>query len=353
VLLSLEALGQSPPPERGRGDPLGEPRTTYSMAQEVRWIDGDTFAIGRWDGTLTLFGLPGETGGPRIESAAVSPAWAGLETVCPLAERTFLSSNDTKSVTIWDLDDGSLAAPRAVLPYDPAAGVANSAALAWAEGARWLVTGHANGTLLIWSADAALQDFEVIRAVDLRSRSPVPSPRPLWNIRSLTAWRDDTVVTGSEDGDLCLVRVPSGEVTCRRRYNPNAQRGVNDLALLDDLLLVGACSVGRDDSNTWLFRIDVDDGIEPLAHTDLVRDEARPQVFNFSVELIRNGPRLLFACATEEGLLWSGVVNDQGFEVLGRDCVSSGLGAAISARPQADLLAVVGDNIHLFEVRPD
>jgi hypothetical protein len=119
--------------------------------------------------------------------------------------------------------------------------------------------------------------------------------------------------------------------------------------LLDDLLLLGCCSVGREDSNTWLFRVG-DNRIVPLASADLVHDVDRPQVFNFSVELVRSGAQLYFFGATEEGFLWMGLIDGGKMTVLGNKTVSTGIGAAVTAQRDAKMLAVVGDNIHLFEL---
>jgi hypothetical protein len=142
----------------------------------------------------------------------------------------------------------------------------------------------------------------------------------------------------------------TGEIRRRQRFNPGARRGINDVAVLGDLVLVGSCSVGTEDSNTWLFRLGTPAVIAPLADADLAADPGRPQTFNFSVELARTGERTLFFCATEEGLLWAGTVNDGELRPVDRRAVSSGLGAAISLQAETGVLAVVGDNIHLFRV---
>src|SRR3954447_21412370 len=330
VLLSRRALAIEAPAVEA---PFVDAGTTYSMAQETRWVDPDTFAIGRWDGTLTLFGMPrAPKQGPRIESADVSPAWAGLEMITPVSPSVFATSNAEDSIVTWDLSRMGLAEPERVLPYHAAVGVANSGATVTAEGRDWLVTGHANGQLVIWRAGSSPHDFTAQATVDIRSPAPIDSPYRLWNVRSVEAWGGGAVVTGAEDGDLCVVEIPSGRVRSRRRYNPDAQRGINSIAVAGDTLLVANCSVGRDDSNAWLYRIEPPGEIAPLAHVNLVHDATRAQVFNFSVELVEAGGRLLYLCATEEGLLWVGEVAAD-LRVLGSTHVSSGLGAAISAQP--------------------
>jgi hypothetical protein len=351
VLLSRQAIA---PAERRLPEPATplEPiGVTYSMAQETRWIDRDTFAIGRWDGTLTLFGPPAPGAGPRIESAAVSPAWAGLEMITPLSSTSFATSNDERSIVLWDLSGTGLAKPSATLRYEGAVGVANSGALIQRSARPLLVTGHASGRLLIWKATARSPGFTLVRTLDLRSPDPVPSPYRLWNVRAVRAWRDEIVITGAEDGDLCLVDVGAGRILCRRRYNPAARRGINDVAVLENVALVGGCSVGTEDSNTWAFALRSPSEIEPLAYVDLVADPSSPQVFNFSVELARVGERTFFFCATEEGLLWVGELRGGDLQTLERLPVSSGLGAAVSVQPEGGTLAVVGDNVHLFRLR--
>jgi hypothetical protein len=351
VLMSRQAIALA---QRRRAEPptpLEPIGVTYSMAQETRWIDRDTFAIGRWDGTLTLFGPPAPGAGPRIESAAVSPAWAGLEMITPVDATSFATSNDERSIVLWDLSATGLAAPSATLRYDCAVGVANSGALVRGSAGPLLVTGHASGRLLIWEANATSPGFTLVRTLNLRSPDPVPSPYRLWNVRAVQAWRGEIVVTGAEDGDVCLVDVTAGRILCRRRYNPAARRGINDLAVLENVALVGGCSNGTDDSNTWAFALEAPSEIEPLAHVDLVADPSRAQVFNFSVELAPAGERILFFCATEEGLLWVGELRGGALEVPERLPVSSGLGAAVSLRPDGGTLPSVGDNVHLFRLR--
>lgn len=353
VLLSRQAIDSEGQLPAELTPPLEPMDVTWSMAQETRWVDHDTFAIGRWDGTLTLFGPPtAPGGGPRIESAAVSPAWAGLEMITPLRAGRFVTSNDAGSLVVWDLSAAGLASPSAILNYDPAIGAANSGALIDSHHPPLLVTGHASGWLLVWEADSEVRRFTLVRAIDVRSPDPVPSPYRLYNVRAVHAWHDVAVLTGGEDGDLCLVDVVAGHILCRHRYNPTAQRGINDVALLDGVALVGACSVGFADSNTWAFTLRRPANIEPLAHVDLTVEPGRAQTFNFSVELARAKGHVLFFCATEEGLLWGGELRGDVLAPLAQFRVSSGLGAAISIQPGGTILAVVGDNVHRFRV-PD
>jgi hypothetical protein len=89
----------------------------------------------------------------------------------------------------------------------------------------------------------------------VRSPNPIPSPFPIKNIRGVERWEPGYVVTGSEDGDICLVKVVEGSAAARMRYNATAQRGVNDIDTCGDYLVPANCSVGPDDKNLRLYRI--------------------------------------------------------------------------------------------------
>ena len=79
-------------------------------------------------------------------------------------------------------------------------------------------------------------------------------------------------------------------------------------------------------------------------------DESLPQVFNFCVDQALVDGKQYFFAATQEGVVWIGQIENDRLKVLGREKVSTGLGAAMAYEPNRKLLAVAGDNIHLFEV---
>ena len=126
--------------------------------------------------------------------------------------------------------------------YDPKFGVANSAAVLRAQGKAWLITGHAQGCLLLWEIDGC--DITFNKDVSIRSSKPIPSKYPLWNVRSVVRYKDGLVVTGSEDGDICIVEVPRVQYLARTRYSPTAQRGINNLSLAGDYLLLANAPLG-------------------------------------------------------------------------------------------------------------
>jgi len=331
--------------------PLTDLGTTYSMAQEVRWLDATRFAIGRWDGTLTIFHLPTSTGGPVITSAAVSPARSGVEMVATVTPDVFVSSLDDVSIAMWEKSEIHRCAgiPFAKLAYDPKIGVANSACLVRSGGRSYMLSGHSEGYLLVWELSPARPSLQLLRTIDVRSANPVPSPYPLKNVREVAEASEGVAVTGSEDGDICFVSVPDGRVLSRMRYNPSAERGINDLSVLGDLLLVANCSVGNADRNLWLYRITGSSAVL-LDSKNLKKDSSAPQAFNFCVELARHGEETVYFAATEEGLLWTGNVENDRLSDAVTTPVSSHFGAALNFEPSQALLSVVGDNIHLFQL---
>jgi hypothetical protein len=103
----------------------------------------------------------------------------------------------------------------------------------------------------------------------------------------LAAWRN-CVLTDSEDGDIVALSVPDGTELFRTRYNDKAQRGINNISALGDMLLVANCAVGPSDKNTWLF--DLSSGKPVLSDAEnLAVDISKSQVFDFDAVLV-NGP---------------------------------------------------------------
>jgi WD40 repeat protein len=289
---------------------------------------------------------------PIISAALVTPSLAGVEMIARVNPTLFASSNDARSIMVWK-SDGTFAEEgiriQTTLCYDPAVGVANDGTTTEVGGARYFVTGHANGFLLVWCAEE-YGKFTLVHTLDLRSPSPISSPFPLANIRGVERWKPGYVVTGSEDGDLCLVNVVEGAIVARMRYNASAQRGVNDIDTSGDFLVLANCSVGHADKNLWLYRVH-EGGFELLDSVNLKVDGALDQVFNFCVDqAVVDGKHYFFA-ATQEGVVWMGLVENGHLAVLGKQDVSTRIGAALAYEPTSRLLAVAGDNLHLFEMQ--
>lgn len=65
--------------------PITAVGTTYTMAQEATWIDATHYAVGRWDGSLSIFTFTeSATGGPIIAKAVNSPAQEGIQMIAAL-----------------------------------------------------------------------------------------------------------------------------------------------------------------------------------------------------------------------------------------------------------------------------
>jgi len=345
------ALEENPLPIKDKG-------SIFSMAQAVRWLDAENFAIGRWDGTLCVFQCA-ETAGmpPSIAFALTAPSFGGVEMIARIKDHIFVSSNDAKSMVVWqadnsDFEDGIKLLGK--LNYDESFGTANDGTTTEVDGATYFVSGHTGGFLLVWLVkgdDAGT--IELIHTLDLRSSKPIPNPFPqfpqLVNIRGVERWKPGYVVTGSEDGDICLVNVDEGKIITRMRYNETALRGINDIDTCGDFLLLANCSVGQEDKNTWLYHID-DEGFKLIDAVNFKVDAAREQVFNFCVDQTIVGENQYFFAATQEGVVWIGTVGNDGLKALGKKPVSTNFGAALAFENDSRLLAVAGDNIHLFEV---
>lgn len=320
--------------------PLTDAGTTYTMAQEATFIDDTHYAVGRWDGTLSLFTFTDSPAqGPLIAKAVNSPAQEGIQAIVSIATGLFATSNDESSLLFWASPSGNWAdlAVAATLSYDPSLGVANSGATVSSNGTPSLVIGHANGFVSIWQPLAgAGPHWSLTKTIDVRSAHPV-NPWGLHNIRGVAtiALGDGQgyVVTGSEDGNLTVIRVSDGTILSSTVYNPSAQRGINSLAVTGNLLLVANCAVGAADSNLWCYTIDPNGWTVTLTDKATLRiDPSAAQVFNFDVVFaVLDGAPIRFFCSTEECALWMGEVvsggtlSIAGYEVIGKANLGSAL----------------------------
>lgn len=335
--------------------PITPSGATYQMAQSLAWLDARHFAVGRWDGSLSVFAYTSSQpyAGSLITKAANSPAFQGVRTVVPVSDRSFATSNDDRSLTLWSSPGGTWSdlRPAGTFAYPPSLGVATGGRTV-TTGNRTVVIGHTGGHLSVWRHLAGPNRLEFVRSVDLRNPEPV-NPWGLHGIHAVEVLdgRDGTarVVTGSEDGYVCVVGVPSGEVLSQTVYNPDAQRGINDLNVRGDSLLVANCSVGADDHNLWYYTVDRGTwGIVLRDRARLVADADRPQVFNFNtVWGAYSGGPCWFA-STEEGALWMGTA-DAGIDVLGYQEVTSPLGSALGWNDAPGRLVMVAHDLYEFD----
>lgn len=339
--------------------PITAGGTTYNMAQKVTWIDASHFAVGRWDGSLSIFEFTeSSTAGPKIDAAVSSPSSEGVQMITWLAPGVFATSNDEGSMIVWrspsrtwsDLTNAE------TLTYDSSFGVANSGDSFTIDSGLILVVGHSLGFVTIWKGSSDASQLMFVDAVDVRAAKPV-NPWNLHNVRGTAVIqcsdKGGYVVTGSEDGDLCVVSVPDGTIVSRTCYNPDAQRGINSIAVSGRDLLVANCAVGSTDKNLWYYNIDSKIwSITMLDSTMLRVDPCAPQVFNFCVIWGMCAQGLCFYSFTQEGALWMGSVDGSTLSLMGYQEVTSDLGAAI-AYCCAGRLAAVAYSLYEFTAFDD
>ena len=355
--------------EAAAGLPMTNAGTTYTMAQVTSWVDQSHYAVGRWDGSLSIFEFSQSTSdGPKISLVVSSPASEGIQMIEWLCPNVIATSNDDSTVLIWKTASGTwddLAVVQ-TLSYSASLGVANSADSYTANGLTYLVIGHANGYLTIWSGDASSPNFVMQGApVDLTSPNPT-NPYDLQNIRgvSVHVWNPNsgvgTVFTGSENGLICLVSIPSGQVLSKTVYNPSAQRGINAIQALGDNLIVANCSVGQADKNFWYYYLNNTTNIPELRSSfNLEVDTSRPQTFDFDVAWCMfsdNGQTAFGALAsTEEGYLWllKAVAGPGGqgnlMQIYGNQKITNPLGSALAVNYNGQL-AVTSYDLYNFQL---
>jgi len=335
--------------------PIQQDGATYSMAQEASWLDAEHFAVGRWDGSLSIFRFnPGEFVGPLITTTASSPSSEGVQMITWLNPRTIASSNDAGTMIVWRSTGATAWVDLqrvAMLSYDPTFGEANSGDAFVLDSRIYLVAGHANGYLTIWSGNQHANDFQLVTSVDVRAAHPV-NPWDLHNVRGVSLIQRSggtaLVITGSEDGDLCVVRVPDGAIVSRTVFNPAAQRGINSIATRGRDLLVANCSVGPDDKNLWYYRMDLATGAIQLRDSaNLKVNPSAPQVFNFCTIWGRYEAGVCFFSSTEEGALWMGTADGSRLSIIGYQEVTSPLGSALAFHVSGKL-AMVSFNLYEF-----
>lgn len=318
--------------------PITQDGATYTMAQEVTWVDGVHFSIGRWDGSLSIFSfVDGPNQGPIISTAASDPASEGVQMICSLGPQTFVSSSGDTALAVWTAADGQWRSitPR-VFSFPSTLGAANCAVVIL-NGAM-LVVGHANGFISTWTTSGGLSLAGVI---DVRNPKPV-NPWNLHNVRGLADLGNGLVVGGSEDGYLSVVNAPYARIVSQTVYNPNAQRGINTIALdASGNLLVANCAVGPADSNLWYFTLTAA-APKPVfrSSVNLRVNPNAPQVFNFSTIWANSSSGPCFFSSTEEGALWMGRVSSStgAIVVYGYETVTTPLGSALAYQPGGDLV---------------
>jgi WD40 repeat protein len=339
--------------------PIQPAGTTYAMVQELTWIDPQHFAVGRWDGSMSIFQFnTAPSQGPIISKAVNTPSAEGVQMITWVAKGMFATSNDETSVIVWRSNNqlwNDLSMSQ-TLTYSVTFGVANSGVAYATATNTLLVIGHANGFVTIWLGAIDGTNFQLVQSVDVRNAHPV-NPWGIHNVRGVSLissnWNDKGyVVTGSEDGDLCVIRIPDGMILSRTPYNPQAQRGINSIATLGANLLVANCAVGSADRNLWYYWINTNTwSIQLQSSLNLQIDHSQAQVFNFDVIWGRYQSSWCWFATTEEGYLWMGNIQNAQLALIGnRPLFNEKLGAAIGITNYGQL-ACAAYNLYEFSIQ--
>ncbi|HEX4728687.1 MAG TPA: hypothetical protein VH298_12865 [Jatrophihabitans sp.] len=348
VLRSLQALPAAAP---SMTLPITQNGTTYEMAQEVRWLDGQHFAVGRWDGSMSIFQF--ETAqyvGPLINAASNDPSKQGVQMVANLPGAAIASSNGPSSLALWHASgrDWSGIQVVATASYDASLGTASSGVCLRTGATNTLVVGHISGTVSIWSYDQSAQSLTFLSSVNVQNPKPV-NPFNDHTIEDVVVadQANAVVAAGSEDGYVTMLQVPSGKILSQTVFNPAAQRGINAIAIEGDRLLVANCAVGPTDHNFWYYSIDRTNwSITLLDQVNLVLNTSLPQVFNFDTVWGRNAGKLCWFASTEEGALWMGTPSATALNPIGYLRLTGPLGSALDYRQHQ--LAMVSYDLYQF-----
>lgn len=361
VVRSWEQLRETDPTLQAEGLPISQEGTTYIMAQELSWVDLSHFAVGRWDGSMSIFRFSeSSAAGPVITAAVSTPSAEGVQMISWLASGVIVTSNDGGSCTVWRTPTGAWADidPWYQLSFSDALGVANSATsyVTPTTNTLYVAIGHANGFVSLWQGASDGSSLTQLTVVNAQVSSP-HNPWGLQNVRGIANiyWNDDNgfVVTGSENGYMFVIRLPDGEILSQTPYNPTAQRGINSISTAGQNLLVANCMVGENDKNLWYYWINDDWSISLRDSAKLQVAPHLAQVFNFDVIWGYYGGGLCWFSATEEGYLWMGSLDagNAGLKIIGNQSVTQNLGAALGMTTGGDL-AVVANNLYEFNTTP-
>jgi WD40 repeat protein len=323
--------------------PIHQQGATYTMAQEMEWLDPGHFAIGRWDGSLSVFAW-NTSGGPLITAAASDPTSEGVQMITQLSANRIVSSCGDSGLAVWSAVDGkwgSLALR--TFGYDGRLGAANSGLLFTGAAGPQLIVGHAGGYVTLWKVDPAAGAIQQAGTLDLRNPKPV-NPWNLHNIRGVQQYAGRFAVTGSEDGFICVVDVLNWSIRSQTVYNASAQRGINGVAVnATGDLLVANCAVGQTDNNLWYFKLDGNVLPQLSDRINLQINPTAAQVFNFCTIWGQSSQGPCFFASTEEGALWMGTVSGGKLAVAGYDQVTSPIGSALGYQLGGQLALVSYD----------
>jgi WD40 repeat protein len=334
--------------------PITQDGTTYAFAQETTWLDSAHFAVGRWDGSMSIFTF--ETApfvGPLMNRDVNDPSSQGVQMITSLPGNALATSNDSGSIILWASNSGNWTDLQSVqtYTYDPTLDVATNGVWVSAGSPSTLVVGHASGYISLWSYNSSSRQLRFLRAINLQNPNPVNpfNGHSMYGMAVIVDARPlSYVVTGSDDGYVSIVEVPTGRVLSQTVYSPIAQRGINSVSVQGTNLLVANCSVGPSDFNLWYYSINESNWtISLIDRVNLIINTQRAQVFNFDAIWGQySGGRCWFA-STEEGALWMGTA-DTSLHVIGYEQLTPPLGAALAYRGGPGRLVMVAYDLDQF-----
>ncbi|MFI5914005.1 hypothetical protein [Dactylosporangium sp. NPDC051541] len=335
--------------------PITQLGTTYNLAQVVRWLDVDHFAVGRWDGTMSIFSF--ETApfaGPVITAAVNTPAAQGVQMLTPMPNMSVVTSNNEESFLLWGSTSGRWSDLRvcASVHYDSALGVATSGTWFPVGDSSTLVVGHTSGYISQWSFNPTRRTLRLRNTVNLQNPHPVNpwGSHVMYGMCPLVPKGPNaTVVCGSDDGYVSLVHVPTGSIRSQTVFNSAAQRGINCVSAQGNKLLVANCSVGAADDNLWYFSVNMSNWkISLVDSTNLIIDPTEIQSFNFDTKWGGFGGGSCWFAGTEEGALWMGTA-EASLSVIGYQGLRDGsIGAALDYAAGPGRLAAVIHDLNQF-----
>lgn len=325
--------------------PLSSTAELYMTAQEARWLDDTRFAVGRWDGSATVYEYePHRQPALKIVAALAEQDSGGVRMIATLPDGRCASSNGPRCINVWHRDDP--ASTIVHLTYSGKLASATSGLYARFHDRTLLVVGHDSGFLSLWDIEEGR--IGLADVMDLRA-SQTANPWNLQTIYGIALANDDArVVTAADSGDLCVIEPTTASLLSRLRYDVNAKRGLNDVATYGSYVLAVNCAVGSSQSNTWLYALQPDSSLKLLDSVVLRADASLPQVFAFCAEIIADAIGLIFLVATEEGLLWVGRIANDKLAIIGNLSVASHYGAAVASNNGR--IVVAGDALHLYTV---
>jgi WD40 repeat protein len=325
--------------------PIAAAAALYLTAQEVRWANQTLFAVGRWDGSVTLYNYDDKRSPALcIAGALAEQDSGGVRMIAAFGDGRCASSNGPGCINVWRVEDPDTTLIH--LTYNGSLGSATAGQYISHADGDYLIVGHDAGYLTTWRVET--DGIDLVRVVDLRAKKPV-NPWGLQTIYGIAELPGGTdLITAADSGCLCVLDPVAGAVWSRTVYDENAQRGLNDVSSMNGYVVTVNCAVGSTQPNLWLFQLQPDKALKLLDSKILRLDASLPQVFAFCVRISQAADGLIWFAATEEGLLWVGRIIDDQLTVLGNQVVASHYGAALAVNE--DLLVVAGDALHVYAI---